>query len=1203
MKPTVSAFRHLSKTHRHPRGFALIVTLSLMILLTVIAVGLLSLSSISLRSSASTSAQNQAQANARLALLLAIGQLQQMTGPDQRVTALADQRPKNADGKETAAAEGRRQWTGAYRSWPTTAKDRPTPEFVSWLVSGNPVDATKANFPDAATPTADAVELVGTGTLGTTATTGKVRVPALKIQQNGKTARLAWWVGDQGMKAAVATPVPADDNSFGAIRAGLQSAPRNAVELAAAGAVKPFAAVIPGDPRLSRIASWQSAGFLTGDAKAPQPLFHDLAPFSTGLLTNVAAGGFRKDLSLGLEKKPAGTGVNAPPDPTTTALYTVKNAANSVATGSYEEPGINLNELWVYYNSYKDIKRSGSFNYTTSGQLSSSTPHLSAESSPANCGEDFEFYLKQPTVISIQLVLSLRAVPVTVSGAVAYRMQLVADPIITLWNSLDIPVVIPQASFISVKYWQIPYTLKIADTNGVPKFDSPIAATVSGSRLKSEGSSENKNGDFSYMSIWLGSAASEQIVLKPGEVVKFSQSGAIVNGLGAGSNVHKNIAKKGFNYDSGFALDLRDLGNKTIDLKATEGITYQAFPNNLTAGNTDRSGNVLVGTPHSGHFALTHNDVGVGDIREHPSPNFVGYGIMALDHHLGSRRARQGESRSLGRYGNKPPSDRLYADNGDFSKYFPAITGQDTRPLSASALQAINPRTGQPNKYPIMLVSFEAKTETGSDTATRSMLRFNPKCSFVDFYELTSGEMDRLPYEFRVEPMTTWVNRSLDLSPDGSGFFGGGFRGSDGTSQVTTHSIPRAPLVSLAAFQHSFANGFVKQRPKFDSNPREPMLPQISHAIGNSMAPAILDPDKTEGLLKAGRPIADHSYLANRGLWDDYFLSGIAPQEAATYGTARDQKTVATEFFTKAPAASKPLPIVRYKPDTDSEDPAKLVSAFFSGTDPTDEGFKNLASYLRVDGMFNINSTSVEAWKAMLGSLKGRSVIVRDSSGKESIAPAGTNIPVAGLHNPLDFVANGADGSIDVRNPNQWGGRRELSEKEVDDLAKALVVEIRRRGPFLSLADFVNRRVGSDKDLARAGALQSALDSTAVGLNKAFGTVGGAASRFVFPEAEQGPISFGIPGIVKQADLLTPIAPVLSARSDSFVIRAYGESVDAAGKVAARAWCEAVVERDRNFIDQADKATILPTALNATNATFGRRYEIISFRWLSSSEV
>jgi len=165
------------------------------------------------------------------------------------------------------------------------------------------------------------------------------------------------------------------------------------------------------------------------------------------------------------------------------------------------------------------------------------------------------------------------------------------------------------------------------------------------------------------------------------------------------------------------------------------------------------------------------------------------------------------------------------------------------------------------------------------------------------------------------------------------------------------------------------------------------------------------------------------------------------------------------------------------------------------------------------------------------------------------------------------------------------------------------------RGPFLSLADFINRRVGNDHDLARCGAVQAALDDPSVPINEAYDGGNRAvqtstAARFAFPKAEEGALSSGIPGVVKQADILTPIAPVLSARSDSFIIRAFGETTDANGKVLARAWCEAVVERQRDYFDTFELPETRAAALNSNvNKRFGRRYEVLSFRWLHPEEI
>ena len=59
----------------------------------------------------------------------------------------------------------------------------------------------------------------------------------------------------------------------------------------------------------------------------------------------------------------------------------------------------------------------------------------------------------------------------------------------------------------------------------------------------------------------------------------------------------------------------------------------------------------------------------------------------------------------------------------------------------------------------------------------------------------------------------------------------------------------------------------------------------------------------------------------------------------------------------------------------------------------------------------------------------------------------------------------------------------------------------------------------------------------------------------------------GIPGSVTQANVLRNIAPRLTARSDTFRIRGYGEVTDADGNIIAKATCEAVVQRLPEYVD------------------------------------
>jgi hypothetical protein len=85
--------------------------------------------------------------------------------------------------------------------------------------------------------------------------------------------------------------------------------------------------------------------------------------------------------------------------------------------------------------------------------------------------------------------------------------------------------------------------------------------------------------------------------------------------------------------------------------------------------------------------------------------------------------------------------------------------------------------------------------------------------------------------------------------------------------------------------------------------------------------------------------------------------------------------------------------------------------------------------------------------------------------------------------------------------------------------------------------------------------------------------------------------------------VLAVLGPVLTARSDTFLVRAYGDSANpATGGVEGRAWCEAVVQRVPDFVDPTEPPEAA-AGLSDTNRSYGRRFRIVRFRWLSAAEV
>jgi hypothetical protein len=266
--------------------------------------------------------------------------------------------------------------------------------------------------------------------------------------------------------------------------------------------------------------------------------------------------------------------------------------------------------------------------------------------------------------------------------------------------------------------------------------------------------------------------------------------------------------------------------------------------------------------------------------------------------------------------------------------------------------------------------------------------------------------------------------------------------------------------------------------------------------------------------------------------------------------------------------------------DTRGEDPDQLADKLL---DP--EGCLRIANYLTVDGAFNINSTDVDAWVALLSGMRGQSFQVNGtntSSGSETAFPR-FRTPVGSKN--------------DV-----WNGYRALSDGQIRTLAENIVQEVKLRGPFLSLGEFVNRRI-EGSELGKAGAIQAAIDKAALNtklLNLSI--VGFPPDARTNITADTG---VNLPGHLTQADVLQSLAPVITCRSDTFTIRGYGDAKDPDGKVIARAWCEAVVQRTPDFVDSTDSADSAIADLNEVNQTFGRRFQVISFRqipWLEMNQ-
>jgi hypothetical protein len=278
-------------------------------------------------------------------------------------------------------------------------------------------------------------------------------------------------------------------------------------------------------------------------------------------------------------------------------------------------------------------------------------------------------------------------------------------------------------------------------------------------------------------------------------------------------------------------------------------------------------------------------------------------------------------------------------------------------------------------------------------------------------------------------------------------------------------------------------------------------------------------------------------------------------------------------FFSTVPSTyawkfevNEPLPnrYVRYYAPSDTPAPSLA-------NDLRDE---DSARFLMMKGAFNINSTSIDAWRMILGG-RLNAWLSESSAGAQVL----DNVFFRLTHGAQQMSnAPAANGTV-ANNIAVTTGGRQLSVAEVNALATQIVAVIKTNSkPFKSLEDFLTYPgAGGER-----GVIAKAI--TLSNLNNGLG----ANFRFA-------------PAAITQADVVASIAPFITPRSDTFLIRTYGDSQNpVTGVVEGRVWGEAVVQRVPEPV-----GLIPPTLAEQLSPTgkFGRKFKIVSFRWLTRDDL
>ncbi|MBK1825458.1 hypothetical protein JIN81_00380 [Haloferula rosea] len=1135
------------------RGFALIITISMMVLLVLMSVGLLSLSSVSLRASSQSAAQSVARANAHLALVMAIGDLQKYAGPDTRVTARAD----ILDESNPPVLGVWRSWEGEDHEQDGQAIGRPVaPDYdskddrlLSWMVSGG-----GQQLP-ATSPSPNRVTLLGEGSVGSGGDRDDLQIHLDPIEiEDGKASNgaFAWWVSGENQKARIPNPVEMDKDTNGQWAARMKSHSVADPEVFRMGRV--FA-----DKSLAAKTTTLGQGDFFAESGAlpvSQEFYHDLSASSVGLQTNVATGGWKKDLSLFTESSSVGSRslplfrvapgedlmarmpTSGSPSASKSIFYPwASYRGNASSIPIYQHgPVTSWANLIDYATAYKRV------NVSSSGRA---TIRPASEQIRGNAYNFLHKVRMLPVIARIQWVFSHSAAPSSQRGARPGDLEgrLLMTPVVTMWNPYNVEMTFSSVPLRFALRKPLPVAFRYKVNGTAPSaFNSLIAGNT------------NHNPPLAADDR-LQYVVRQRFTLMPGETKLFSPaSNTAVEASMADLELRPGYRARGGHYF--------EIKNGRRPLSGPPSTTIQADARFDTVYQDRETGvGIYLNMNFQGGDHLVYRMVYTPEVARQVYPELTGMGASTLGEAMASPRPFM-------------------------TTVFGARMASRTH-LSAKGFVQSSP-----------LVNYTAMG--GKDRVESTISRH---------YGGTDHPVNS-PFDYSFQQ----VSQNDSLLPNESdasnrGYIVTGFTKADGLSRCVIAEIPTRPLQSLGELQH------------WDLRYENPIPPFAFNLIGNSDASPLLPPDAVVNQADAGLSVNlqhDDSYCANHLLFDDWFFSSIAPDPDSFGTNGRSQKDV----FTDLVQGNAPLPNVAYKPIQEdvalasgsSSEATKLYQEEVDGRN----SWKTIASRLEVEGMFNVNSTSVTAWRALLRHARDQEIpYIEESAGGWNVdlsSPTDHAFSRFSVAGDVEATEQGSSGAFPEA--AEFAGYRKFDEEMLDRLAEEIVEQVRRRGPFLSLSEFVNRQLSSG-DLALAGAVQSALNELANDSSSSpYGVIESVISRpsvsnppgannaeYQFPDAAVGQSTYGLPGWTRQADVLRALAPTITARDDTFTVRAYGEARDAAGRITATSVCEAVVQRTRDYVDPSDEADIEELPDSEVNRRFGRRMKLVSFRWLNASEV